>query len=188
MEVHFRRTGDRRYALTIVRKDLPSLEFNAPGYDPLMPHDLLHMIVESELGMTRGIFGFMAAGGDAGGAAQPEPGESSRAARRRRAKASKRDTRMLRRGDRDDGPRSERATHFFLWEWLRRSANPQHRKRAADMAAHSPPVLPDDERQALSEYVIERVCGRMDELSAKWQALEVGKSFAVEWGTGRFSR
>lgn len=32
----------------------------APGYDPLMPHDLLHLIVESELGLTRGIFGQLA--------------------------------------------------------------------------------------------------------------------------------
>ena len=39
MEVHFRRTGDRRYALTIVRKDLPPLQFGGPGYDPIMPHD-----------------------------------------------------------------------------------------------------------------------------------------------------
>jgi len=146
-----------------------------------MPHDLHHLIVESELGLAHGISGFMAAGGQAGGSAHHPPGEVQRKATRRRAKAAKRDARMLRRGDRDDGPRSERASYFFLWEWLRRSSDPQRRQRAADMAAHSPPVLPDNERQALSEGVIERVCRRMDELSAKWTALEVGDSFAVEW-------
>jgi hypothetical protein len=53
MEVKFRRTGERRYALTIHRENLPPLEFGGPGYDPLMPHDLQHLIVESELGSTK---------------------------------------------------------------------------------------------------------------------------------------
>ena len=38
MEVQFRRTADRRYAITIYRKDLPPVEMNpAPGYDSIMP-------------------------------------------------------------------------------------------------------------------------------------------------------
>jgi hypothetical protein len=63
MEVQFRRTAERRYAITIYRKDLPPVEMNpAPGCDPIMPHDLLHLVVESELGLSRGIFGQVASG------------------------------------------------------------------------------------------------------------------------------
>ena len=67
MNIQFRRTGERRYAITIYRNNLPPVEMNpAPGYDPIMPHDLLHLVVESELGLTRGIFGQIAEGGHAG--------------------------------------------------------------------------------------------------------------------------
>ena len=64
MEVHFRRTGERRYAVIINRKDLPIVEKDpAPGFDPLIPHNLMHLVVESELGLSRGIFGQLASGG-----------------------------------------------------------------------------------------------------------------------------
>jgi hypothetical protein len=49
------------------RESFPDLEMNpAPGFDPLMPHDLMHLIVEAVLGLKRGIFGQLTAGGDAG--------------------------------------------------------------------------------------------------------------------------
>lgn len=91
MEVRFQRTAERRYAIVVHRPGLPPVEMNpAPGYDPLMPHDLLHLVVESELGLRRGIFGQVAAGGHAGtfhldAVAGESPREASR--RRRRARA-----------------------------------------------------------------------------------------------------
>jgi hypothetical protein len=40
MEVHFVRTGERRYGVTVIRKDQPAVERNScPGYDPLIPHE-----------------------------------------------------------------------------------------------------------------------------------------------------
>src|SRR4029453_15282152 len=63
----FRRTGQRRYAVEVKRPPHPDVEMNpAPGYDALMPHDLMHLVVEAQLGLTHGIFGQLAAGGDAG--------------------------------------------------------------------------------------------------------------------------
>ena len=68
MLVVFRRSGERRYSVEAQRPGLPLVEMNpAPGYDPLMPHDMMHLVVESQLGLTRGIFGQLAAGGTAGG-------------------------------------------------------------------------------------------------------------------------
>ena len=67
MDVEFRRTGERRYAVTIIVPGRPMLEMNpAPGYDTRMPHDLIHFVVERELGIRHGIFGQLAAGGTAG--------------------------------------------------------------------------------------------------------------------------
>jgi hypothetical protein len=188
MEVRFRRTGERRYTVTVYRENLPPLEFGGPGYDPLMPHDLQHLIVESELGLTHGIFGFMAAGGHAGGAAHLAPGEDPRQAKRRRAKASRRDKKMLRRGGRDDGPASECAAYICWYEWLRRSEDPKRQRRAAAMAQevkHGLGGMSDTERQAFTEEFFTRVCSRMDDLSARWAKLEIGDSFSVEWTVHR---
>jgi hypothetical protein len=67
VKVEFRRTAARRYAVSVHRDGpAPIVMAPAPGYDPLMPHDLLHLIVEGELGLARGIFGQLAAGGHAG--------------------------------------------------------------------------------------------------------------------------
>lgn len=64
MDVEFRRTGEKRYAVVIRRPDDTVLEMNpAPGYDPLLPHDLVHFVVERELGLQLGIFGQIAKGG-----------------------------------------------------------------------------------------------------------------------------
>jgi len=38
----------------------------APGYDPVLPHDLQHFIVERALGIEGAVFGQLAAGGTAG--------------------------------------------------------------------------------------------------------------------------
>lgn len=66
MEVTFRRTAERRYAVIVQRPGKPALAMGpAPGYDPLVPHDLAHFIVERECAIALGVFGQLAAGGDA---------------------------------------------------------------------------------------------------------------------------
>ena len=175
MEVQFRRTGERRYAVTIYRKYLPPVEMNpAPGYDPMMPHDLLHLVVESELGLRHGIFGQVAAGGDAGTFhAVPSGAENHREAARRRRRAAKRGERLLREG-RQESAQSEHATYVCLYEWLTRSADPKRRKLAAEMA-------PPTGSRALTEDVLARVCARLDNLSARWTNLGVGEFLTVTW-------
>ncbi len=185
MEVQFRRTGERRYAITIYRKDLPPVEMNpAPGYDPIMPHDLLHLVVESELGLSRGIFGQIADGGHAGTFHPlPSQGENRREAARRRRRASKRGEKLLREG-RHEAAQSERATYICLYEWLARSADPERRKLAVQMASqakHIRDIQTPAESQALAEDLLVRVCARLDDLSARWASLDIGQSFTVKW-------
>jgi hypothetical protein len=65
MEVTFRRTGERRYAV-IARPDRsPTVTMDpAPGFDPRLPHDLVHYAVEREHHIALGVFGQLAAGGN----------------------------------------------------------------------------------------------------------------------------
>ena len=185
MEVEFRRTGERRYAITIHRKDLPAIEMNpAPGYDSVMPHDLVHLVVESELGLNRGIFGQVAAGGHAGTFhRQTAAGEDRREAARNWRRTGKRAEKLLREG-RQEADQSERATYICLYEWLSRSADPSRTKRAAPMASqakHIRELQSPAEDRALNDGVLAEVCTRLDCLSARWTSLGIGEFLTVEW-------
>jgi hypothetical protein len=185
MEVQFRRTGERRYAITIYRKDHPPLEMNpAPGYDPIMPHDLLHLVVESELGLSRGIFGQIAHGGDAG-TFHPVPSnnENRREAARRRRRSAKRGEKLLREGRRESAE-SERATYICFYEWLARSTDPDRRKLAVQISSQAKQIRDrrsPAENRALTDDVLMRICARLDDLSGRWANLDIGQSFSVRW-------
>jgi hypothetical protein len=185
MKVQFRRTGARRYAITIYREGLPPVEMNpAPGYDPIMPHDLMHLVVESELGLSLGVFGQIASGGNAG-TFHPvtTQGAPRREAARLRRRASRRGEKLLLEG-RHQAAQSERATYICMRVWLARSDDPERRKLAARMAAQAKNIRdlqPPEESRALTEDILARVCARLDDLSAQWANLDIGQSFTVVW-------
>ncbi|MEP6864289.1 MAG: hypothetical protein ABJE66_26955 [Deltaproteobacteria bacterium] len=162
--------------MTVLRDGLPPHEFGGPGYDKKMPHDLQHFIVERELGIEHGIFGFLAAGGEAGG----DDREVGRAATRRRRKAKQRDERMLRTGARAEGDASERATYTCWFEWLRRAGDPHAATLARSMATTVAEMAAQAHR-TYGDEVLARVCACMDELSATWSRLAIGESFTLAW-------
>ena len=178
MQVEFWRTDERRYSVMVFREGLPPCEIGGPGYDDKMPHDLQHFIVERELGLQHGIFGFLAAGGQTGG----DGHDAGRAASRRRRKAKRRDQRMIERGERGDGDASEAAA-FVCWaEWLRRRGDPQA-KKIADGMATTVARMAEGAQRLYGEDALARVCACMDELSAKWSGLAIGEAFTVSWTT-----
>jgi len=64
VHVTFTRTGERRYGVLAAAPGQDQRQMNpAPGYDPDIPHDLVHYLVEAELKLTGGLFGRLAAGG-----------------------------------------------------------------------------------------------------------------------------
>src|SRR5437763_13185228 len=65
MRVTFQKTNQRRYGVHVHRDAAPALWMYGPGYDDDLPHDLLHFVAESELGIDGGVFGDVAAGGNA---------------------------------------------------------------------------------------------------------------------------
>ena len=67
MQVIISRTAERHYAISINGEGLPPVFMNpAPGYSPVMPHNLCHFVVEAELGLPKGIFAQVKEGGSAG--------------------------------------------------------------------------------------------------------------------------
>lgn len=183
MKVEFRRTGERRYAVKIYREGERPREMNpAPGFDPLMPHDLLHMIVERELGLSRGVFGQLASGGDAGTFRRVSSQiESTREAARERRRAGRRGARLSREG-REEAALSELATDVCLREWLRRDKG--RRTMAAQKSGPVDGALPAHripEHPRLSREMISRICERMDELSVRWAKLGIDEAMILDW-------
>lgn len=185
MIVVFRRTGERRYAVEARRAVFPDLEMSpAPGYDALIPHDLMHMVVEAQLGLSRGVFGQLAAGGDAG-TFHPifTQNESPREMARVRTHVKERGKKLLREG-RDDAAQSERATYICWQYWLARSKSTDRKATSQSMAQQAKEVRDVAmERQlgALSQRKLAEICEHLDTLSSLWSNLKVGESLAVRW-------
>ena len=185
MIVIFRRTGERRYAVEAQRPGCPDVVMHpAPGYDPLVPHDMMHLVVEAELGLTRGIFGQLAAGGDAGTFHVPmNTEESSRKLARVRKRVKGKGSKLLKEG-RDDSLRSERATYICWYEWLARSSSSNREKLSQTMTKQAKQVRDtagDAELDTLTDRKLDEICEHLDQLSSHWSKLEVGQSVAVRW-------
>jgi hypothetical protein len=184
MVLVFRRTGTRRYVVEAHREKWPNLEMNpAPGFDPLIPHDLMHLVVEAQLGLEDGIFGQLAIGGDAG-TFRPLGVENqpSRATTRLRRHQQARGKSLLREA-RSTYAHSERATYLCWHEWLRRSGKLTGEQshsmfREAKQIAR---ISPASELGTLDAKTLEAICGHLDKLSLVWSSLEVGDSMSVSW-------
>ena len=181
----FRRTGPRRYAIEAQRLGFPDLVMNpAPGYDRLIPHDMMHLVVEAQLGITRGVFGQLAAGGTAGTFhLSTKRDESSREMVRAGNRVRMRGKKLLKEG-RDDSVRSERATYICWYEWLARSHSSDRKKISQAMAQQAREVRQTasiKELRALNERKLDEICEHLDHLSSHWSRLEVGQSLAIRW-------
>ena len=183
MIVVFRRTGQRRYSVEAQRPGFPDVMMNpAPGYDPLMPHDMMHLVVEAQLGLKRGIFGQLAAGAGTFQLAVKD-GENSREVARTRRRVASRGKKSMKAG-RDECLQSERATYICMQLWLARSASREERKHAkamTDQAASVRGAAGAQELHALDQRKLDDICEHLDQLSARWSSLEVGESMAIGW-------
>ncbi|WP_018656250.1 hypothetical protein [Actinomadura flavalba] len=183
MQVTFARTGWRRYATIVAVPGRPERLMNpAPGYDPDIPHDLVHYVVEAELRLTGGVYGRAAAGGgsfhDAGGG---DARERRRAERRRRRKED-----ALRRDDHGTGDsdmaRSERLAALCDVVWRRRHGQvPPHARAAALLEPGSAALADPGELPGAERAAVERIVARLDELAPRWGALEPGQALTFAW-------
>jgi hypothetical protein len=184
MSVTFVRTGERRYA---VRADIDggrTVQMDqAPGFDPLMPHDLQHFIVEKCLDIEGGIFGRLAAGGTAKTFHATVGGGSAREASRIRRKQAARDKKIMP-SQSDDYARSERATYVCWQDWLQHATNPAIRSRAAEMRQVADAMLARMAPAERAGFTAERRAVMRQEfqrLSERWSSLAIGESFTEPW-------
>jgi hypothetical protein len=170
MNVTFKRTGLRKYSVAVNRPPYPDVEMNpAPGYDPSVPHDLVHMIVEAQLGLTHGIFGQLAAGGTAGTFNVPIAPDSATRAQARVGRHIRRKGKKLLQKGRHDCDESEKATFICRREWLARSqANAKFAGTSVEL-------------EGLSEKKMNEICKHLDKLSAAWSTLSVGDAIVISW-------
>ena len=140
MKVTFRRTGEQRYAVEVSRDRYPDLWCGSIGYDDWLPHDLLHFVAEAEFGLDGGVFGDLAAGGNA---RIFQPMDKELVAKMWR-KQRIRPTRL------PDGRRSEQLAAELESGWQARTLSPE-------------------------------LLQKLDDLAARWHALQVGGSLTLEW-------
>ncbi|MBX7174276.1 MAG: hypothetical protein K1X72_25100 [Pyrinomonadaceae bacterium] len=185
MEVEFHKTGEKRYAVIILRDNLPKLEMNpAPGFDPLMPHDMLHFLVEQEFGLHNAIFGQVASGGTAGTFLQrPSESKNSRKDSRQRRKVKQSGEKMLK-GGIDECVQSERATYVCWQDWLAHSAKPNLKEQADEMKMAAQSILGQmdkAERERFNDKNLQKIRTRMDEVSQRWANLKIGEFISLKW-------
>lgn len=163
MEVRFERTGHHRYAVAVVRSEHGDLHMDpAPGYSDLIPHDLVHWVVEEELGLRDGIFGQLAAGGNAGTFVPTEE---------LRTKAWARKVERRNRSTGTEIARSEALVAEVYPRWLRHGGH----LPGSHYVVQAPPPT------ELSDSDLGRVFERLDALAGQWRAVEVGGSMTVQW-------
>ena len=161
VRVHFKRNGERRYSIVVERELAPAMTMQpAPGYDDFLPHDLLHFVAEAEWGIDDGVFGQLAAGGDAGTFWPTEQNVANKW-KHRGERLRKAATAM---------GRSEQLAAALETSWRRRYGMPEklHRRETYELLA------------SLSE-TIDRIAPRLDELARRWHALQVGGVLTLDW-------
>ena len=171
MHVAFRRTGARRYAVVVTPEAGPPRAMDpAPGYDDDIPHDLVHYLVEAELGLTYGVYGSAARGGGTF-IASAEGAVGSRDRARTQRKQQRRE-RALREADANGASEmvhSERLASLCDVSWRRK-----HGQRP-DPGRPAPVVRPEDVAD------VERVLSRLDAVAPLWRELPVGGELVFEW-------
>lgn len=171
MDVSFRRTGARRYAVIVTLAGEPSRAIDpAPGYDDDIPHDLVHYLVEAELGLTHGVYGSFALGGGTFTTTVDQDATTRERAREQR-KRQKRE-RALRAHDAGHGAemaKSERLAALCDVVWRRK-----HGQRP-DQGRSAPTLQPED------VAAVERVVAHLDAIAPLWRALVVGGELVFEW-------
>ncbi|MBW0089641.1 hypothetical protein I4I73_04710 [Pseudonocardia sp. KRD-184] len=163
MRVTFTRTGERRYAVTAERPVGDRVAADpAPGFHAHVPHDLVHFVVERQLGLREGIYGTLADGGDAGTFRPLDEPYSKKWARR--------NTRPI---GRPDMARSERLAQLVQGAWeVRHAARPT-----------SPGIRAwlDERAAGVDPALVDELVDRLDELAPRWHALRVGGSITLDW-------
>ena len=124
MKVTFTKESDRSYSVYVSRERKVDLRCGSIGYDDWLPHDLLHFVAEAESGLDDGVFGHVAAGGNARIFIPVDPKETVKLWRQNR----------IRRVKLADGRRSEELAAELEHRWRKRTLQPKLQQRLDALA------------------------------------------------------
>ncbi|AKU17495.1 hypothetical protein [Luteipulveratus mongoliensis] len=163
MEVTFRRTGERRYAVEVRRERAEDLIMSpAPGYDAHLPHDMVHFMVEQHWGLRDGVYGQVAAGGDAGTfhpLDAPTTKRWRKQTERRNALSGQ------------DIGRSEQLAAVMFARWC-----------TVRLGKPEPAWFADGARRAdVSEEDTQGCLPALDVVAARWETVGIGESMSIPW-------
>jgi len=154
----------RRYRSILHRADGVEVELDGGAYNRLgrreIPHDIAHLIVEDELGLDRGVWGVLAAGGLFRGA--------SVTAGRRKPHAARRGREVV----------AASAEQLNQAEMLVRVVCDAAGAGRVDLRARTGERWWSD---AVSEAAVARAVERLVAAADDWAALEAGGSLRFEW-------
>ena len=171
MNVRFRRTGARRYAVIVTLAGQPPRAMDpAPGYDDDIPHDLVHYVVEAELGLTNGVYGRTARGAGTFITTAERDGTSRERARKQR-KQQRRERSLSVQDARHaaDLEQSERLAALCGVAWRRKQGQ------------HPDPMRSAPVPRSVDVAKVQRVVSRLDAIAPLWRALSVGEELVFEW-------
>jgi hypothetical protein len=183
MKVHFIRSGERRYAMRIERAGLPVLVMDpAPGFDAQLPHDMVHFVVEAELGLKGRVFGQIAAGGTAGSFhVEAASGKFDAREQRRTVRKQVAKGRKLVETQGREGELSELAAFLFDVGWRSPQRPGSADRRAALGEAERVRQSLSAEERAAFDVARPAVFAAFDRLAAEWRKLRVGEALVLEW-------
>lgn len=171
MHVSFKRTGVKRYAVTVTVSGEPERALNpAPGYDDDIPHDLVHYVVEAELGLSNGVYG-RAARGAGTFMATSDRDESPRERARWQRKQRRREQGLQRNDSRQraEMASSERLAAICDVAWRRK-----HGQRPD-------PLRSEPKCSAEDLPLVEQVVARLDAIAPLWRSLPSDRELIFEW-------
>jgi len=152
MKVTFTRVHAKGYAVSVEGPGIDPVKMHpAPGYDPRLPHDVAHFIVENELGIMGGIFGQLAVGGTANTFFSDDA--------KSRRKARKRGTDLMK-ANKGDALFSEHAVYAAQSRWEKHD------------------MIPDTK---IPQPDLDRIIAKFEAFAAEWSNLRVGGSITLEW-------
>ena len=168
MEITFTRLDERFVETTVTREDGAVLATRSPGAGDRLPHDLIHYVVERELGLDDGLWGRVASGVTYKNFRIVEPPKTKQRPRRPTCKPKRKglleaEVLVWILNDIWDGSAerewgSIRAFLDSIW-------SPRTRSRADE----------------LEPETILRVCESLDRKEAEWKRVARGEQLSVTW-------
>lgn len=159
--------GDKDDRLDVERDDGTKVSARFAHKGPI-PHDFVHLAVESELGFERGFWGLVAAGRD--------PGEIQAMAKAAGHASAKRGQAVA--GHFVQAVQAERAVEAFEADhWSGATGDPAGVAYMADSGCEQSLVPP----LALDEDQVARIRARIENFAAQWSALPVGQALGMNW-------